>query len=336
VKFGIFDHMEFRSDPMSTLYDERLDMLERADQAGFWCYHKAEHHFIHLDAAPSANVFLAALSQRTTNLRLGSLVYLLPFYEPLRLIEEICMLDHLSNGRLEIGVGKGISPAEHRLWGMDPDDARARFEETFSIVRAGLSETVLNHQGARHTYTDVEFPHRSLQTPHPGFWYPGNVDYAGRHRLNTITGGPTEMVANSARIYKDLLAQAEHDWNPGVAQPTIGVTRHVFVAPSDALAVERARSAYKVYNRNLAYLFKKYDVPFATGDPSFGGDADLAMSVEALVAGSPETIRQHIENVRDKAGIDYFVGAFAWGDLSHAEVCESQRLFSDEVMPAFR
>ena len=137
MRFGIFDHMEFRSGSLAELYEERLRMLEFADEAGFWCYHKAAHHFIPLDAAPSGTVFLAAASQRTKRIRLGSLVLLLPFYEPLRLIEEVCMLDHLSNGRLEIGIGKGISPAEHSLWGEDPETARDRFEEAFAILRTG-------------------------------------------------------------------------------------------------------------------------------------------------------------------------------------------------------
>jgi alkanesulfonate monooxygenase SsuD/methylene tetrahydromethanopterin reductase-like flavin-dependent oxidoreductase (luciferase family) len=336
VRFGIFDHMEFRSGSLGQLYEERLDMLEQADAAGFWCYHKAEHHFNKLDAAPSANVFLAAASQRTQRLRFGSLVYLLPFYDPIRLIEEICTLDHLSGGRLEIGVGKGISPAEHKLWGNDPAAARDLFEEAFAILRKGLLDSTLNHEGPRRTFQDAVLTLRPSQDPHPPIWYPGNIDYAGRHRLNTITAGPTPMVAQAVATYKNLLATPEANWNPGVAEPTIGVTRHLYVAESDEQAIKRVRQAYSVYHQNLAHLFKKYNVAFAPpGDPSFNGDVDAALAMEGLIAGSPESIKRHIQKVRDEAGIDYFVGAFAWGDLTHTEVTQSMALYANEVMPAF-
>ena len=126
MQFGIFDHMEQRGGELGVLYEQRLQMLEYADAAGFARYHKAEHHFTTLDAAPSAMVFLAAASQRTKRIRLGSLVSLLPFYHPVRFIEEVCALDHLSGGRLDVGIGKGISPIEHRLWGNPDEEAVAR------------------------------------------------------------------------------------------------------------------------------------------------------------------------------------------------------------------
>ena len=99
VKFGIFDWIDADGSLPADLYEQRLKLLEYADQAGFYCYHMAEHQGTPLGMAPSPSVFLAALAQRTTNLRFGPLVYPLPFYNPLRLIEEICMLDHLSRGR---------------------------------------------------------------------------------------------------------------------------------------------------------------------------------------------------------------------------------------------
>ena len=288
LKFGIFDHLEFRDLPLNELYEQRLQLLEYADQAGFFCYHKAEHHFSPLDAAPSANVFLAAASQRTRHIRLGSLVYLLPFYEPLRLIEEICCLDQLCNGRLEVGVGKGISPAEHTLWGRDAATARQRFEEVFEILRLGLSESSLSYQGERYQYDQVTIPHRPLQRPQPGIWYPGNFEYAARHRLSTIVGGPPALVAGSVQKYQQALAKAEFDWNPGVEQPTIGATCHIYVARDRATALQQVSTSWPAYHRNLSYLFRQYDVAFAGGDPSLGGDTELALKVNALVAGSPE------------------------------------------------
>src|SRR5438132_2929835 len=117
ITFGLFDWIDRRDAPLADLYEERLQLLEAADAAGFFCYHLAEHHATPLGMAPSPGMFLAAAAQRTRRIRLGPLVYLLPLYEPLRLLEEICMLDHLSRGRLEIGVGRGVSPYEVSYFG---------------------------------------------------------------------------------------------------------------------------------------------------------------------------------------------------------------------------
>src|SRR5579864_4038821 len=102
-------------------YDDRLQLIEAYYRAGFYTYHLAEHHGTPLGLAPSPGVFLAAVAYRTRKLRFGPLVYLLPLYNPLRLIEEICMLDQISNGRFELGVGRGISPFELAYHGVDPE-----------------------------------------------------------------------------------------------------------------------------------------------------------------------------------------------------------------------
>jgi alkanesulfonate monooxygenase SsuD/methylene tetrahydromethanopterin reductase-like flavin-dependent oxidoreductase (luciferase family) len=125
MEFGVFDHLDRGERPLGALYEMRLWLAELYDCAGFHAYHQAEHHATPLGAAPSPGIFLAALAQRTTRLRFGPLVYTLPLYHPLRLIEEICMLDQMSGGRLEMGVGKGISPHEVRFYGVDPGGAGA-------------------------------------------------------------------------------------------------------------------------------------------------------------------------------------------------------------------
>ena len=333
MRFGIFDHMEFRSGNLAELYEERLRMLEFADEAGFWCYHKAEHHFIRLDAAPSGTVFLAAASQRTQRIRLGSLVLLLPFYEPLRLIEEVCMLDHLSRGRLELGVGKGISPAEHTLWGRDPETARERFEEAFEILRTGLADATFSYSGDNHAFDNISLPHQPLQEPRPAFWYPGNVDYAGKHRLNTITAGPPEAVKNAMAHFHAQLLKPEADWNPGVREPVIGVTLHMYLGSSTKAAIARVHQAYPAYHRNLVTLFERHDIPFT--DPSLGGNTDLALTLGVLIAAAPEDAIAQIEHLIDETGIEYLTLSFAWGDLSHQETMDSIRLFAEEVMPHF-
>ena len=92
MKFGVFDHLDRGDLPLKDYYEARLKLIEAYDQAGFYAYHVAEHHSTPLGMAPSPSVFLAAVAQRTRRLRFGPLVYALPLYHPIRLIEEICML----------------------------------------------------------------------------------------------------------------------------------------------------------------------------------------------------------------------------------------------------
>src|SRR5215472_16830388 len=107
LQFGIFDQNDHGRYPLTEQYDKRLALIEAYDRAGFRTYHMSEHHSTPLNLTPSPSVFLAAVAQRTRRLRFGALVYVLPAHHPLRLAEEICMLDHLSRGRLEIGIRRG-------------------------------------------------------------------------------------------------------------------------------------------------------------------------------------------------------------------------------------
>ena len=120
MKVGVFDHMDRAGADLGRQFEERLKLIELYDRAGFHAYHLAEHHATPLGMAPSPSVFLAAVAQRTKRLRFGPLVYTVNLYHPLRLIDEICMLDQMSGGRLELGIGRGISPYEVGYYGVDP------------------------------------------------------------------------------------------------------------------------------------------------------------------------------------------------------------------------
>ena len=123
MDFGIFDHVDASGVPLQEFYDNRFKIVEAYDRGGFYCYHVAEHHQTPLGLAASPAVYLAGVAQRTRQLRFGPLVYTLPLYHPLRLTEEICMLDQMSGGRMQVGIGRGISPLETKGFGIDPGRA---------------------------------------------------------------------------------------------------------------------------------------------------------------------------------------------------------------------
>ena len=128
LQFGIFDHLDDNGIPTADLFETRLKLIEQYDRGGFRSYHIAEHHSTPLGMAPSPSVFLAAVSQRSEH-RFGPLLYVTPMYHPLRVAEEVVMLDHLSRGRLELGLGRGASPVEIATFNIDPENAPAMNRE---------------------------------------------------------------------------------------------------------------------------------------------------------------------------------------------------------------
>src|SRR5258708_28133157 len=143
MEFGVFDHLDRDDEALGAYCRARLHIIEAYDRLGFYAYHVAEHHATPLGMGPGASVFLPAVAQRTRRLRFGPLVYALPLYHPLRLIEEICMLDQLSGGRLEIGFGRGSSPSELIYYGQDPDQSQKIYAEAPELVVKGLTQRSL-------------------------------------------------------------------------------------------------------------------------------------------------------------------------------------------------
>lgn len=334
MRFGMFDQMEQPGGlDVGELYESRLTLAERADQAGFWGYHKSEHHMIPLDHAPNVGIFLGALAQRTSTIRLCSLVHLLPFHHPIRLIEDICMLDHLSGGRFEFGFGKGISEPEHRLWGLDPDEAIDRTDEMLRLILTAFEseDDLFSFEGKFWQFADVPMEIRPRQRPYPPLWRPGTITSAAALGVSTLAGGPIDRVNESIETYRS-------EYQPGIGgghQPTVGAIRKFIVAPTDAEADEIGRRAWPAFSEHLSRLFHRYDVAIPN-DPTIGGNYEMAKQVQAVVVGSPQRIREHVEELCSAGLVDYVVGGFAFGDLSHDEALRSVELFAEHVVAPLR
>jgi alkanesulfonate monooxygenase SsuD/methylene tetrahydromethanopterin reductase-like flavin-dependent oxidoreductase (luciferase family) len=344
MKFGIFDHLERRHDcDLTQQYEERLQLMAQADAAGIYGYHIAEHHHSPLCLAPNQSVFLAAAAQRTKNLKIGSLVYVLPLYHPIRILEEICMVDRLSNGRVQVGIGKGVlAGAELAAWGGNASDADGLFRETLEILLKGFKEEFLSYEGEHYQFKDLWMELRPVQKPHPAFWYAGNPLHAGELGMNFIGAGPMWSVKRAVATYLAALRQSQTSPSACTAtlnNPLYGGMRHTFIADTDAEAIERAREAYEVYRRHFAKPQPPGEGPSdGSQQVRFVGPAvftpDQAMSAEILLCGSPSTIRDYALRYVDESDANYYVSAFQWGDLTHQESSKSLRLFAEEVMPA--
>ena len=338
VEFGLFDWIDRGTAPIGQLYQERLRLLQAADTAGFFCYHLAEHHATPLGMAPSPALFLAAAAQVTQRIRLGPLVYLLPLYNPLRLIEEVCMLDQLSGGRLELGVGRGVTPYELRYFGVDPDATRAMFNEALAVLVAGLTHSRLTFEGAHYRYDNVPMELQPAQQPYPPLWYPTHnpesVQYAARQGFNFVGLGPAAAVREHVDAYRATWERHRHEpgrLNGHVAAPKLDVLRQVVVAETGDEALTIARAAHRDFYRSITKLWHDHDDHSVDGLFAW----ETAMQQETMIAGSPARVREQIVRLVENSGCDYVICSFAWGSLPYEQALRSLRLFARDVMPAF-
>ena len=330
VEFGLFDHLDYRHEPPSRTYAERLALIRAAEEAGFRGYHLAEHHGTPLGMAPSPGVFLAAAAAVTRRIRLGPMVYCLPLYHPLRLLEEICMLDHLSNGRLDVGVGRGASPFESAFFGIDPQEAVARHVETLQILRAGLAGERLSHAGRFFRFDNVPVPLRPLQGRIP-FW---SAPVTPEAQVHAAGSGMNIMVLGADERVRALVGQYRETWarhQPGAAQPLIGACRMIHVAVTDAAAEARARPALKLWYTHLARLWRENSAtsPLLSLVENF----DDARASGMVIAGSPDRVRDTLATQIEHCGFNYAVLQFAFGDLDHRAAMESIAVFAQEIIP---
>ncbi len=337
VAFGMSDWIDLGQTSVQQLYAERLELIAAADRAGFFGYHLAEHHGTPLGMAPSPALFLAAVAQRTKNIRMGPLAFLLPLYNPLRLIEEVCMLDHLSGGRVELGISRGVSPHELACFGVDAAGTREIFAEALEVFRAGMTQEVLSHHGQHFQYHDVPMEIRPLQRPYPPLWYPthnpASVEYAAQHGYHFATLGPIALVRQLTDRYRSTWTTHQHDKdriNGHVADPKLGVLRQIFIADTDAEAMTIARDAYRTWFNSITWLWHRRQDNSV--DKLF--DWDLGLAAETVLIGSPAKVREQVTRLVAESGINYVIGAFAWGSLTHAQSRHSLDLFVREVMPA--
>lgn len=333
MQFGVFDQNDWSGRPISQQYEERLSLASLYEAKGFYCYHMSEHHGTPLSTTPSPSVFLAAMSQRTERLRFGPLVYLLPGYNPLRLIEEIGMLDNLSNGRFEYGAGRGASPHEMGYLGIAPEDMQPMYQESLDIILSSLATGKVDYQGKYWQFNDIDLSVRPVQTPYPRLWVamggsPQSATWPARHGANIICGAPATPARAVFQHYLNERADAPDHGNDA---PLMGLNRWIVVAESDDEALRLAERAFKAFYANFIKLWRRHG---GTPDNKLPEDFNVMLEVGAAVVGSPDTVRAKLTEQVQTSGANFLSGTFVFGDMSLDEARSSVCLFADQVMPA--
>jgi alkanesulfonate monooxygenase SsuD/methylene tetrahydromethanopterin reductase-like flavin-dependent oxidoreductase (luciferase family) len=332
MEVGVFDHFDANDLSQSDFYEMRLKLCQAYEAAGFYSYHISEHHFTPIGMAPSPNVFLGSLAQRTTKLRFGPLVYALPLHHPLRLMEEICMLDQISKGRLDIGFGRGSSSIEADY--LNQKNAQNIYAEGLELILKGFAATELDFDGDVFQARNIPIQLNPYQKPHPPLWYgvhsEESSERAAKSGINIVSADTSADTRRFVERYRTVWA-AENGAKP---TPKIGLMRFVFVGPDDETALNIARRAYLKWHKSFHYLFRRHGTAPRLGErpPTF----DDVIAHKTGIAGSPKTVLAFLNDEMSEADANYFVGQFAFGDLSLEEAVNSVQLFRDDVMPHLR
>jgi alkanesulfonate monooxygenase SsuD/methylene tetrahydromethanopterin reductase-like flavin-dependent oxidoreductase (luciferase family) len=350
----------FKSEVAVRTYAEHLDAWEELDRLGYDGVGFNEHHTSPYGLMNSPNLLAASAAQRTQRLKLLIYGNLLPIHEPLRLAEELSMLDCLSNGRIISGFARGI-PREHNVYNVSLSESRARFEEAWEIIRRAWTDEVLCFEGQFWKYHNVAIWPRPVQQPHPPVWVPvtaskETIEWAGEHNI-PITPGMTShrgVREDVIRHYARHLAMHGHRITPG----HLIISADVYVADSKAQAVREAAPYTLYFNQTLFSHgnITERDLQAQAGYVSSESHDYMRPEHVSLVSGNRERYRQmtlegirelaeqmpwgtadevveRITSAADHAGANQVTVSLNRGAMPHEMFMHQIRRFASEVLP---
>jgi alkanesulfonate monooxygenase SsuD/methylene tetrahydromethanopterin reductase-like flavin-dependent oxidoreductase (luciferase family) len=328
MKVGVLQFFSWpeRRVPLRTVYERALERIALMDSAGYDAVWLAEHHFTTYSVCPSVHLMALEAAHRTQRIRIGTAVSLAALYHPLRLAEEVALLDVLTGGRLNWGAGRGFERTEFDAFGVPLDETAARFREAVEVVLAAWRHERLTFHGKYWHFDDVEVLPKPAQQPHPPTWMaatsPDAVSWAASmgHAILMDPHATFSEIGTKYELYCRVLAV--HGWPPPGDTP---MARLLAVAPTDVEAEEIAR-------RGAAWTIAAYANADrgAIGVPHEMSDVDAAARIEGYVNekvlwGSPPRVRDELARLREEMHLNYLMIA----PLSHDSFVQ----FTSNVLP---
>ncbi|MBT3886753.1 MAG: LLM class flavin-dependent oxidoreductase, partial [Rhodospirillaceae bacterium] len=340
IKSWIFEFLYAPEDPeiaidpsaISKTFAAGFEKWERAEALGFEGIFFSEHHFS-LSYSPSPNLMIAALAQRTKRMRLGTMGMVLPFYQPWRIVEEICMLDHLSGGRLEIGCAAGV-PQEISRGGLEASEARERYNEMLEFVDAALAEPVFSHHGKYWNFDNLSIMPRPLQQPSPPKWTTvvsnPSAERSAQRNSKICTG--FESVARITEIFDAYRHEADRQ-DRTAGPDDLAVRRNVSIARDESEAHEAASIALAIARRVMAADPRVNRENSSVLDAPKAG-AGFSLHEDEFIAGTPEQVAEQIIEQSRSFGAGHFLGTIGRGlDEKRAEMIE---MYGTDVIPILK
>jgi alkanesulfonate monooxygenase SsuD/methylene tetrahydromethanopterin reductase-like flavin-dependent oxidoreductase (luciferase family) len=330
MKVGVLQFFSWpdRRVPLPSVYSRALERIELMDRAGYDAVWLAEHHFTSFSVCPSIHMMGTLAAARTKRLRIGTAVSLAAFYHPLRLAEEIALLDVLSGGRVNWGAGRGFDRTEFTAFGVSPEESASRFRETMEIVLSAWTSDRVTFAGRHFRFDNVEVLPKPLQKPHPPTWAAASsgpaIEWAAERGFSILMDPHSSHreIARKQRIYAQRLEQNGHS----IAGREIPVARLIAVAQSRS-------EAEKVARRGAGWIVDAYAdprhrpvLPFGVPEARSEGDPVERYLDGVVLFGTPEVVVEEIAKLRDLLPFDDYL---LCAPLSQ----ESFTLFTDEVLP---
>jgi alkanesulfonate monooxygenase SsuD/methylene tetrahydromethanopterin reductase-like flavin-dependent oxidoreductase (luciferase family) len=312
-----------------------FEQMEELDRLGFDHAWVTEHHFGEYGGAiPHPPTFLAAVARTTRQIRLGVAINVLPLHNPLEVAESYAMVDVVSNGRLEFGVGKGSEPSEYRRFGARQEEATGRMKEGTEILLQAWSDLPVNFRGEHFHYENVRVLPKPVQRPHPPVWVgcarsEDSFRWAGENGFNLMTlpylYKTPDVLPKLVKVYREALQQAGHD--PGRKQ-VLGKF-HVYVSES----LDQASRESAPYLKNYFAIHAAHDPDRRERGPLMVRDVGTQLAEGFAIAGDPERCIDTIRRWREEIGLTTLSGTFYFGGMPQEMALKNIRLFAEKVMP---
>ena len=328
------------------LFRRQLDEVELAERIGIdqiWFY---EHHLQATAPVPSPNLLIAAASQRTRHIRLASMVSILPFRNPLLVAEEAAMLDNLTGGRLDMGIGRGLRPPEFDAFDVDQQQAREMFLESFDIIRRVWADENFVHHGKYWTVRkDAPLSPPLVQRPHPPFLVSAQSEeslrWAAQHDISFAQiDSMVEQAKHDQALYREV--HVAHGHAPA---PRLYLMREIYVGESDAAARAEGRpyllQYWELWNRYTQFtrggrLPDSYDFWRRQAPMLHSMSFDQIVANDMVILGSPDTVADTILRLANQLELMGLAMIFKLGAMPYDMVERSMTLFGEEVMPRIR
>ncbi len=329
MKFGLFGGARARGGPAgdSEGYHDFIRYVIAAEELGFSSVFLVEHHFTGFGQVSASLNLLSYLAARTSTIRLGTAVVVLPWHNPVLVAEEAATLDLLSNGRLDFGVGKGYRPYEFSGFCIPQDESTARFDEAIDVIRkAWTSKGRFSYEGRWWRYDNIVVEPAPIQQPHPPFWMgagsPESIRRAAREGYNLLLDqiAPVDVIIDRVRVFREECEAIGRRYDPMM----VGVTRGLQIVHND----EERRRAILTRREVLKNIGDLARGPGAERYHQIKDDPDNFELDDAPLLGTPEEIIERLKRL-EAGGIENVLFAAPGASIA------GLRTFAEEIMPAF-
>ena len=326
-------------------FGELIEQIELAEELGYDTVWLTEHHFSEYGRA-SVPVLASYAAARTQRIRVSTAIVVLPFHHPLRVAEDWATLDHLLEGRLDVGVGRGNQPGEFAGLGVSMNEARERFQESLDIIRRAWTQETFSYDGTFWNFPELEVLPKPVQRPHPPLWQPAVSAYTVKMIIDNGINGLIGPYLTPFDVLRRNFFDPWHDAKreAGRADLQMAHNEFVYVGETEEQVKRDIEESIIWYVRTAAKLWGERDKSKAAAQ--YGNYSDVLdyfknVSFEEIyeklgIFGTPDQVAEKIRWMRDEGGVDHLMNFMWFGGIDHEKAMRNMKLFAKEVMPQFQ